>query len=111
MHQNCVEQGLGEYILARAATCVALPRSGAAGDTSGSYGCPTDGAGCADDCSRLHPDPPARRHSVPFVVLCGIYKLSTLFPHNPGAWATARRSSAVAACSFAHLHGRFQPMR
>ncbi|KAL4447758.1 hypothetical protein ABPG75_004977 [Micractinium tetrahymenae] len=25
----------------------------------------------------------ARRHSVPFVVLCGIYKLSTLFPHNP----------------------------
>ena len=26
----------------------------------------------------------ARRHSVPVVVLCGIYKLSTLFPHNPG---------------------------
>ncbi|KAI7838442.1 hypothetical protein COHA_007705 [Chlorella ohadii] len=25
----------------------------------------------------------AKRHSVPFVVLCGIYKLSTLFPHNP----------------------------
>ncbi|KAL4419149.1 hypothetical protein ABPG77_002662 [Micractinium sp. CCAP 211/92] len=25
----------------------------------------------------------ARRHSVPCVVLCGIYKLSTLFPHNP----------------------------
>ncbi|KAI3425022.1 hypothetical protein D9Q98_008403 [Chlorella vulgaris] len=25
----------------------------------------------------------ARRHSVPFVVLCGIYKLATLFPHNP----------------------------
>ena len=29
----------------------------------------------------------ARRHSVPVVVLCGIYKLSTLFPHNPGGWA------------------------
>lgn len=28
----------------------------------------------------------ATRHSVPFVVLCGIYKLSTLFPHNPCAW-------------------------
>jgi hypothetical protein len=32
----------------------------------------------------------ARRHSVPFVVLCGIYKLATLFPHNPCAAGLGR---------------------
>jgi hypothetical protein len=48
----------------------------------------------------------ARRHSVPFVVLCGIYKLSTLFPHNPGDGRPQRQrrpspkrpSSSSAAC-------------
>lgn len=39
----------------------------------------------------------ARRHSVPFVVLCGIYKLSTLFPHNPGGWPATHCASCRGA--------------
>jgi translation initiation factor eIF-2B subunit beta len=47
----------------------------------------------------------AKRHSIPFVVLVGLHKLSPLFPHDPdvtfnGAWRTIQwRGARVVAAA------------
>ena len=53
----------------------------------------------------------ARRHSVPFVVLCGIYKLSTLFPHNPCERACVSAPAAAVFFFPMPLCSRTAPVR
>lgn len=47
----------------------------------------------------------AKRHSVPFVVLVGLHKLSPLFPHDPDVTYNGERTCAcsLAACSLLWL--------